>query len=109
MLFDLDLKEKLITNYKYGYVNCDPMGKRVRKVLEISTRGDLVDREELESILDKVEDEIDVSVSEYVCINVRIKTPSFVVEQEVGYPYFHDIVKKELCDACFEKKKGIRR
>ena len=109
MMFDLDLKEKMITNYKYGYVNCNPMGQRVRKVLEISTRGDLTSRDELESILDKVGDEIEVCVCDYVCIDVRIKTPSFSMDYEVGYPYFHDIVKNEICDGCFSKKKGVSR
>jgi len=109
MLFDLDLKERLIKNYKYGYVNCDPNGTRIRKVLEVSTRGEITDRSELEDIIDRIEDEIDMCVRDYVCIDLLIKTPSWSLRKELSTIFFADITKKEVGDAWENRKRGIKR
>ena len=90
MLFDVDLKERNVHDVRFGDYE--------RKVLEVTTRGEITSREDLETMVDKIEDEIYICVKDYVTIELLVKSPSKSLRLEVSYPFFKDIVQKEIGD-----------
>ena len=90
MLFDVDLKERRVHDIKHGDYDI--------KVLEVATRQEITSREEVECLLDKVEDELYIAVMDYVRIELLVKSPSKSLRIEVSYPFFKDIVQKEIGD-----------
>lgn len=99
MLFDLDLKERRVHDIRHGDYDI--------KVLEVATRGEITYREEVEALVDRVEDELYVTVMDYVRIELLVKSPSKSLRLEVSYPFFKDIVQKELGDM-WDKTYGPR-
>lgn len=90
MLFDVDLKERRVHDIKHGDYDI--------KVLEVATREEITSREEVECLVDKVEDELYIAVMDYVRIEFLVKSPSKSLRIEVSYPFFKDIVQKEIGD-----------
>ena len=90
MLFDVDLKERRVHDFKHGDQDI--------KVLEVATREEITSREEVECLVDKVEDELYIAVMDYVRIELLVKSPSKSLRIEVSYPFFKDIVQKEIGD-----------
>ena len=90
MLFDVDLKERRVHDIKHGDYDI--------KVLEVSARDEITSREDVELLVDKVEDEIYIAVMDYVRIELLVKSPSKSLRLEVSYPFFKDIVQKEIGD-----------
>lgn len=90
MLFDVDLKERRVHDIKHGDYDI--------KVLEVATREEITSREEVECLVDKVEDELYIAVMDYVRIELLVKSPSKSLRIEVSYPFFKDIVQKEIGD-----------
>ena len=99
MLFDVDLKERTVHDVRFGDYE--------RKVLEVTTRGEITSREDLETMVDKIEDEIYICVKDYATIELLVKSPSKRLRLEVSYPFFKDIVQKEIGDM-WEKSNAPR-
>lgn len=99
MLFDLDLKERRVHDIRHGDYDI--------KVLEVTTRGEITSRDEVEALVDRVEDELYVTVMDYVRIELLVKSPSKSLRLEVNYPFFKDIVQKKLGDM-WDKTYGPR-
>ena len=99
MLFDIDLKERKVHDIRFGDYE--------RKVLEVTTRGEITSREDLETMIDRIEDEIYICVKDYATIELLVKSPSKSLRLEVSYPFFKDIVQDELANM-WEKNKAPR-